>query len=210
MTTSEFIKMLQEADPNGTAHVRMHGGIPVYAELKPGYWDGPYSYIDEEGNYVYSTKGSKVDLHCRDIEGFVEDCFDLHDPNNWETIKGKFKFELTYSNPEQKKEREDSILNSAKEHWDIEYEMEKKFFDDNVKANIENASNGWSWFQNKEVDNKDLSTNMHLFYTWKIYNKKGIDQGSNVYHTEGVSKSGLWERLDNNVKPGYYQWIYKG
>ena len=48
MTTSQFIKMLQEADPSGEAHIRMDGGIPLFAELKPGYWDGPYEYIDEE------------------------------------------------------------------------------------------------------------------------------------------------------------------
>lgn len=50
MTTSEFIKMLQDADPSGEAHIRMSGGVPKYAELKEGYWDGPYSYIDSDGN----------------------------------------------------------------------------------------------------------------------------------------------------------------
>jgi len=59
MKTSEFIKMLQEADPSGEAHIRMEGGIPRFAELKEGYWDGPYSYLDEEGNWVYSTEGNK-------------------------------------------------------------------------------------------------------------------------------------------------------
>jgi len=77
----------------------------VFAEHKVGYWDGPYSYIDENENYVYSTMGSKVNIHCRDIEGFVENHFDLHDSNNWENIKKKFKFELSYSIPEQRKER---------------------------------------------------------------------------------------------------------
>jgi hypothetical protein len=58
MTTKEFIKILQDADPSGEAHIRMEGGIPMYAELKAGYWDGPYAYI-EDGKYVYSAEGSK-------------------------------------------------------------------------------------------------------------------------------------------------------
>lgn len=209
MTTSEFIKMLQESDPGGNAHIRMEGGIPVFAEHKPGYWDGPYSYIDEDGNYVYSTKGSKVDLHCRDIDYFVEHHFDLHDPDNWENIKKMFKFELTYSFPEQRKEREDIILNIAKKAWDEEYEMEKRFFDENIKRNTDNAKDGWTWFQNKEVDNKELKPNMHRYYTWKVYDKEGKEQGSNLHNTQGVYESGLFERLDNNKKTGYYQWVLK-
>jgi len=209
MTTSEFIKMLQEADPEGNAHIRMEGGIPVFAEHKAGYWDGPYSYIDEDGNYVYSTKGSKIDLHCRDIDGFVEHHFDLHDPDNWDNIKKMFKFELTYSFPEQRKEREDRILKIAKEAWDEEYEMEKRFFDENIKRNSDNAKDGWTWFQNKEVDNKELKPNMHHYYTWKVYDKDEKEQGSNLHNTHGVYKSGLFERLDNNKKPGYYQWVLK-
>lgn len=38
MTTSEFIKMLQEAGQEGNAHIRMEGGIPMCAEHKPGYY----------------------------------------------------------------------------------------------------------------------------------------------------------------------------
>ena len=71
MTTKELIEMLQKADPTGNAHIRMEGGIPWFAELKEGYWDGPYSYLDEDGNWVYTTKGDKVDLHMIDVYDFV-------------------------------------------------------------------------------------------------------------------------------------------
>lgn len=71
MTTSEFIEILKKADPSGEAHIRMEGGIPLFAELKPGYWDGPYSYIDKDDNYVYTSAGSKVDIYCVDIWDFV-------------------------------------------------------------------------------------------------------------------------------------------
>ena len=65
MKTSEFIKMLQEADPSGEAHVRMYGGVPKFAELKPGYWDGPYSYIDEEGNCYIALPNALAKLFPR-------------------------------------------------------------------------------------------------------------------------------------------------
>ena len=102
--------MLQEADPSGEAHIRMSGGVPFYAELKEGYWDGPYSYIDEEGNYIYTTQGVKVDLYQKNIQDFASDFFNLHNPkrNNWESLKNKFKFNCGIS-----KEREGRrILNN--------------------------------------------------------------------------------------------------
>ncbi len=206
MTTKEFIELLQKEDPSGEAHIRMDGGIPLFAEIKAGYWDGPYSYIDKDGNYVYSTKGSKVDIHCCDIDGFVERNFDIHEPDNWEIIKKQFKFELTYSIPEQRKEREDKIIAQAKKAWDMEYEVHKKYFEEEKKMAIERSEKGWSWFQNKLVDTE---SGLHHYYTWKIYNEHGKEEGSNVYNVEGVYKSGLFEKLDNNKKPGYYEWIIK-
>lgn len=206
MTTKEFIEILQEADPSGESHIRMEGGIPLFAELKEGYWDGPYSYIDKDGNYVYSSKGMKVDIYCCDIDGFIERNFDIHDPTNWETIKNKFKFELSYSIPEQRKEREDQIIAQAKEAWDIQYKIHHKFFEEEKQLAIERSKKGWKWFQNKLVDTE---SGVHHYYTWKIYNEKGKEEGSNVYNVEGVYKSGLFERFDNNKKPGYYEWIIK-
>lgn len=206
MTTKEFIKLLQDADPSGEAHVRMSGGIPVYAELKPGYWDGPYAYIDKDGNYIYSSKGNKVDISCQDISDYVEHHFDIHDSNNWEDIKNKFKFELTYSIPEQRKEREDRIIAQAKEAWDMEYEIHNKFFEENKKRSIERSTKGWLWFQNKLVDTE---SGLHHYYTWIVYDEHGKDQGSNLHNVEAVYKSGLFEKLDNNKKPGYYEWVLK-
>jgi hypothetical protein len=209
MKTKDFIKMLQDADPSGEAYLRMEGGIPLFAEHKPGYWDGPYSYVDEDGNYVYSTKGSKVDIHCIDLDGFVERNFNIYEENNWEKIKSMFKFELTYSIPEQRKEREDSIINSAKKYWDEYFEWQTEWNEDKKKKAIENSENGWIWFQNKLVDDESLKPNMHHYYTWKVYDKDGKEQSSNPYNVEAVYKSGLFERLDNDVKPGYYQWVLK-
>jgi hypothetical protein len=83
------------------------------------------------------------------------------------------------------------------------------FFEEETTVSVERAKKGWSWFQNKLIDDKTLRPNMHYYYTWKIYNESGKEEGSNVYNTQGVMKSGLFERLDNNKMPGYYEWVLK-
>jgi hypothetical protein len=71
MTTSELIKLLQEADPEGTTHISIGGVITnVYREL--GYYDGPYSYMDEEGRYTISTRGKKVNIIYEDLCDYVQ------------------------------------------------------------------------------------------------------------------------------------------
>lgn len=206
MKTKDFIKMLQDADPSGEAHVRMDGGIPKFAELKAGYWDGPYRYIDENGDYVYSTKGSKVDIYCTDIWDFVE-CLYGRDVE-WEDIKKKFKFELNYSIKEQREERENIILNEAKEAYEDIKKIEDDMYEKELSDMTKNAEKGWTWFQNKDVD-KNEKPNYHVYYTWKIYDENGKEDGSSIYNTEPVLRSGLWEKCDNGVKKGYYQWIKK-
>lgn len=207
MKTKDFIKMLQDADPDGEGHVRMSGGIPTFAEAKPGYYDGPYTYIDDDGNYVYSTKGYKVDVFCQEIEEFVEDLVS-HKDVKWEDIESKFKFELTYSMPEQRKQREDVIINSAKKFYHEMIDIHTRSFDRGLKEMLENAEKGWKWYQNKLVDSEDIKERaMHHHYTWKIFDENGKSQGSNIWMTQSVKESGKWERLDNNEIEGYYQWI---
>jgi len=211
MTTKEFIEILQKEDPSGNAHIRMDGGIPFFAERKPGYWDGPYAKLDEEGNYVYTTEGEKVDIHCIDIDSFVDRNFHYFDSekSTWEYIESKFKFNLGYVNQSDKDSRAQNILKKAKESFDMCKEIQQDLFKRELDECLQHNEEGWTWFQNKEVDNKDLNPNWHYFYTWKIYNKDGKEQGSNPYNTNPILFSGLFERLDNNVNPGYYQWIKK-
>lgn len=209
MTTGEFIKMLQEADPSGTAHIRMSGGIPMSVELKPGYWDGPYSYIDEDENWVHTTSGQKVDIWCTEVDDFVSDKIDTYNRPSWEDIKNKFKFELSYSFQDHRIERENYILKQAKKAYDEAIELHEKFRVDGEKRALENSEKGWRWFQNKEVDNKDLRPNPHHYYTWIVLDETGKNQGSNLSNVESVYKSGLFERLDNESMPGYYEWVIK-
>lgn len=211
MTTAEFIKMLQEADPDGTSHVRMYGGVPIFADAKPGYWDGPYHYIDEEGNWVYSSEGTKVDIWCKEIDDFVSEMMDTYNIPSWEEVKSKFKFKLTYASSE---ERENAILKQAKEAYDSSVEMYSRFRKEGEERALKRASEGWTWFQNKLVDDETLKPNNHHYYTWKIYEPSLLglakkEEGSNPYNVEAVMKSGLFERLDNNKMPGYYEWVLK-
>ena len=207
MTTKELIKMLQDADPTGEAHVRMSGGIPYLAEPKPGYWDGPYSYLDEDGNWVESSKGTKIDIWTMDIWDFVERQLDINEDTDFESIKEKIKFELVGTKENNQKYTIDPLLKKAKEAFDEINKIENDLYQKALDDMIENAKKGWTWFQNKEIDSD--KPNMHFYYTWKIYDENGVVQGSCINNTESVQKSGLWERVDNGVKPGYYQWIFK-
>jgi len=204
MTTKEFIKMLQEADPEGNGHIRMEGGVPIHAIGKEGYWDGPYSYINENGEYVYSTRGYKIDIYWEDVYDFASNQYSRD--KKWEDVEKLFKFELTYANESQRKEREDTILKQAKEAFDSSKEIDDRLFEQGKQKMIENSNKGWTWFQNKMVDSE---RGMHVYYTWEIFDENGKSQGSNLHMTESVQLSGLWEKLDNNVKPGFYQWILK-
>lgn len=210
MTTAKFIELLKEADPDGTAHIRMSGGIPRFVELKEGYWDGPYSYINEKGEYVYSIKGLKVDIHCDDIYSFVEDNYS-HGETTWSDIEKLFKFELGgYSINKQRSEKEEIILAKAKKAFDDMFKSEEEMYQRQIVEAKEKALKGYKWFQNKQVDAIIEGHNKHIYYTWIFLSPDGVeDTFSNVWKVEPVLKSGLWEKTDNNVREGYYEWIYK-
>ena len=205
MTTNEFIKMLQEADPSGEAHLRMDGGVPNAAVLKEGYWDGPYSYINENNEYVYTTEGMKVDIYCTDVWDFADNAAGWNDGVTWEEVKKRFKFRLGYSNKDSRNEREESILKEAKEAFDFCIDSRDRLYRNALEEMEVNAKKGWTWFQNKEVDEEG---GMHHYYTWKVLDENGNDQGSNIHNTESIQKSKKWDRIDNDKVVGYYEWIY--
>lgn len=211
MTTAKFIEMLKEADPDGTAHIRMSGGIPIFAELKEGYWDGPYTYLNEKDEFVYSIKGLKLDIHTTDIYDFVENNYE-HGKTTWEEIKNKFKFELGgYSIKSQRDERAEAVLLKARKAFNDIYGFEQKMSKQELEEAKDRANSGWKWFQNKQVDAiKPNQINLHIYHTWVIVSPDGKEEkGSNAWSTRPILTSGLWEKLDNNVKEGYYEWVYK-
>ena len=211
MTTSEFIKMLQEADPKGTAHIRMDGGVPYAAHLKEGYYDGPYSYIDEDFNWVKSASGNKVDLYCINVWEFVDRV--KGDAETFDDIKHKFKFDLNiYMNPEQRIEREKSLLDEAEKAFNEIKEMDEDMFLRQLADAVKRGEEGWKWFQNKEVDTvPEEEMNYHIYYTWKLINPDGSVQsnGSTPYEIQPILQSDMWTKSDNGVVLGYYEWIYK-
>jgi len=206
MKTKEFIKLLQEEDPSGEGYLRFGGSPIFFVASKPGYWDGPYNYLEkgEDGKFTWveSTEGYKVDVYTMDLFDFAE-----RFQGNWEEMEKHIRVEYTYLDDD---ERKNSFLKLAKKEC-IEYkEMKDRFFQASLVEMTENAKKGWKWYQNKKVDKpKKGKPNLHKYYTWKVYDENGKEQGSNIHHTECVMKSGDWERVNNKKKRGYYEWVYK-
>ena len=206
MTTSEFIEILKKADPSGNAHIRMSGGIPIDVELKPGYWDGPYSYFDEEGNWIETSEGQKVDIITIDREDFVCEMLGRYKNLSWEEVKGRFKFRLGYSSANQ---REEDFLRGVKETYDEMTEFYRIDKEKDIKIAIERAERGWRWFQNKKAYEGDQPANIHTIYTWIITDEQGKLRDSNVANVEAVLRSGLFEKIESQERPDYYEWIKK-
>lgn len=207
MTTEDFIKILQKEDPSGKAHIRLHGGIPMGAELKPGYWDGPYSYINEQGQYVHTMKGEKVDIWCVEPEDFVWDnemgyCpYKDNREEAWEKLKTLFVLEYTNSIKEQRDEKErnffKNIEDNFKEYVDYRIASSMRYTDEVVKK----AKDGWKFFQ-KKVDKK------YNWYNWKIVDENGKTEpyGTNLATSEPILLSGKFVSQDRG---DYLEWILK-
>lgn len=72
MITSEFIKLLLEEDPEGTAHLCVAGGAITFLEKTPGYYDGCYNYMRGKV-FVKARRGMKVIVHTTSPSGIVWD-----------------------------------------------------------------------------------------------------------------------------------------
>ena len=128
MKTKEFIKRLQDVDPTGEEHIRISGGVITGVELKEGYWDGPFDYVEkgEDGKlkWVASTKGNKVDVHTMDLYDFAE----WYD-GDWEEMKKHITIEYGYVN----KDREEEFMKHAKRECDEYNEISAE-----IKESIKN------------------------------------------------------------------------
>ncbi len=207
MTTSEFIKLLKEADPSGKAHIRIDGDVPYFAELKEGYWDGPYNYINNKGQWVHSTEGSKVDIYSRTKEDIVYEIVDKWNPfletteGLWEAVKEKFVFKLTYVH---NNERVDRFLEDIKETFDSWVVQRKRSWEDNLDRVIKLNERGCKFFRKKETENK-------WYFGWKFINEKNPkDLGSaNLAHTYPILESGKFKAIETDYFPKneYYEYI---
>jgi hypothetical protein len=134
MTTSELINLLKEIDPDGTAHIRLPSGTPYHIELKDGILGVPYTYLDENGKFVLSTQGKKIEISTIDVRSFVEKNY--NDGLTWEELEKLFSFELTYRNQNEIDARVNTVLSHAKDIFDI-----IKRSRETVKLNDESSSN---------------------------------------------------------------------
>lgn len=192
MKTKDFIKMLQEADPSGEAYVRIDGGAPAYAWLKEGYWDGPYAYLDENGVYVKSTAGMKVDIYTRTPEDIIWDCH-----GDMDEIRKRIRIEYTYLNDDRQKEFWKYVEEEAKtaKEWDEKSKVE--FFEKHVKPTMDS---GYIIIQDKDDP-------IGHYHVTKYFNpitgeKESMMQGE----CHVVLKSGKFESIE---KEEYIQWVLK-
>ena len=112
-------------------------------------------------------------------------------------------------NESQKDGRKQRLLNEAREIFDELTETRMKWKSDGIERARTQAKMGWTWFQNKLVDDPSIIPNIHVYYTWKIFDENGKEESSHVQNVEPILYSDLFEKLDNNVMPGYYQWKEK-
>src|SRR5205814_1785784 len=141
-----------------------------------------------------------------DIEDYASDLADRDEDQTWEEIEGKFKFELGgYAIESQRNERIRGYLERARASWEEMKGIQKTHYERALAEMSANAEKGWSWFQNKLVDTEG---GRHHYYSWKVYNENGKEEGSNIWNTESIQKSGKWKKLDDEIMPGYYHWVY--
>lgn len=155
MKTRELIEMLQKADPFGECHVRVAGGMPWFAERKEGYWDGMYTYIDED-KLIYSTEGQKVDLYIMELEDWVE-----RYRKNWED---KIEFRLGYLDPSDKIE---AVKKDAREFAEYINQLEESMNERFLQEIKEKLGDGWKIIDYSKNDKIDPA---------KVFFEKGIEK----------------------------------
>jgi hypothetical protein len=208
MKTKDFIKMIQDADPSGEAHIRMSGGVPHYADCKPGYYDGAYRYIDENGNYITTTNGNKVDIWCKEPSDYIWDDMDF-DPykdnveESWEILKSKFKFEYGYNNDDLPKHRKDDIerfFKNLRSDFDYYIKSQTESSKEYLHKVMEMVNKGYRFYQNI-VTGK--------IYDWILINPNGKEEkGTSPSVTDPITLSGLFEKIDCG-RENYKEWILK-
>lgn len=190
MKTKDFIKMLQDADPTGEAHIRFSDGNPLFAELKEGYWDGAYHYKDDENNYVLSTLNDKIDIYFEDTYDFIESIIEENWKGTvpyetlWEIVKSKFRFELTYVH---KQDKIDEFLKKRREEFDECINIHTQINKNNLNRVIELFNNGCKVFRKREIKNLFDSSN------WKFSNNI-ID--ANTGTIDAIVNSGRFKEFD--------------
>lgn len=142
MKTKELIEMLQKEDPTGECYVRIDGGAISHCEKKPGYYDGMYSYFENDVFHT-SAKGDKVDIitiSWKDIvwelDGDMEEIRKLISPD--------FSHYMSYED-EEKKFWEKIELESKKAK--VAYE---KLASEMLNSALKRFNDGWTFYTTKD------------------------------------------------------------
>ncbi len=202
--------MLQEADPSGEGYLRFPDGVPTYAEPKEGYWDGAYTYIEDD-KFIFSTQGYKIDIYCTNSEDFIcnqityENCFD---ENLWETLSSKIEFNFSYAIAKQRQDRINGILDSVKKEFDSIVQIHKDMKIKNILEAEFDYNHGWTYFQS--IEKIPLNDNpKNMVYDWIILDETGKRQDNILKNKFHIVHTDKYEAVDNGVKEGYKQWIKK-
>jgi hypothetical protein len=138
MKTRELIKLLQEEDPSGECHVRINSEPISSVYSLPGYWDGPYNYLEKDENgdpiWVQSTKGDKIDIGTVDLFWLAE-----YYKGDWEEMKKHIRVEYTYLDDKHTEHFLKLAEKECIEYNRIEDEIEKDFGDSLRKRRKKNS-----------------------------------------------------------------------
>lgn len=135
MKTKELIKLLQQEDPTGEAHVRIDGAMPWFVEAKPGYYDGSYTYLDDDGCLIVSTTGTKVDIRLYELDVHVERIVGNSTDMLFEEVEKRIKFDLAYSYANHRQDKMDNLLLMAKNYWQECLDINKGLYEANQQDN---------------------------------------------------------------------------
>jgi len=156
MTTKILIKLLQKEDPDGNLHVRINGECPHFVERKEGYWDGPYSYIENDdyhhGKYVETTIHDKVDINTVSLEDYI------HDHNGDINM---IQFQLNSFTNEINKAKSDAFWRKVKTII-AEYERQNQSMMEEFTFRVmKKLKDGWHIYQDK---GRDIGQYNAMFY----------------------------------------------
>ncbi len=173
MKSKELIDLIKKADPGGEHHVRITGEsetkcIPYAVELVEGYYDGSYCY-EEDSVFHVSEEGSKVDIHCKDLEDFVWEHSD--------SIRDKVKVHGKRSLKEAVKSTVDKILMDA-------VKCKKDLLEHSTFQVLQKCKQGYS------IQEKSGTRYLRLEYS-KGKEKINLCQGEQ----KAVLHSGLFEKV---------------
>lgn len=186
MKSKDLVALLQKVDPTGEGYVIIGSGVITHAEVKEGYYDGPYTYIDSDTNFVTSIKGYKVDIGTIDLDEFVWNRVNVFDPDSLSKIKSKFKFELDgYLNKGE--DRKSAILKEVETQFDWWYNSQMKSKLKWALNFIQTNSEKVYYFTPRAW------TTHHKHGEWEVHHNGKITHGMNGGDIDTVYNMGLFD-----------------